>query len=213
MNETDRGATDALTQKQLRQATARANSVRRAERVAQAMALRRAGATYEAIGQQLGVSHVAAWGLVGRALRAVIARTRVDAEALVALEVDRLDALLLSAWSGAQRGNVASILAALKVCESRRRLLGLDRVVEPVPPQPEGTDYSGWTIEELRARWESLSGRAFGHEVVEAQALPAPVEPAPVAGPSDADLEAMKRDARLRAYELELAEREARRGQ
>lgn len=191
--------------------------VRRAERVAQAMALRRAGADYRTIGAQLGCSHVEAWRLVGAGLKLVIDRTKVDAEKLIALEVDRLDALLLSAWARAQRGEVASIMTALKVCESRRRLLGLDASV-PIPQaQDVDTTFAGYTVAELHERWRRLHELTFGAGVVEhVKVFPALPEsstlPEPATTttePSADDIAAMQRDARLRAYAAALREREA----
>lgn len=114
---------DPVTRKRV---TARAAKLRAEERIARAIALRRAGADYRAIGAQLGTSHVHAWRLVAKGLRQLREQRTEDTAALVRLECERLDAVIRSLWSKLQDGSVPAARAIVRCSESRRRLLGLD---------------------------------------------------------------------------------------
>ncbi len=97
-----------------------------AERRARAFALRKEGKALRAIAAELGVSHE----MVRRYVRDGLAdlnRSRLDdATELRALEEARLDGLLEGLWSPATTGDEKAAAVALRVCESRRKLLGLD---------------------------------------------------------------------------------------
>jgi len=97
-----------------------------AEREKAAFALRIAGATYAQIAERLGVTTAGAHKIVKRVLERTRAETNEEAAELRRLEVERLDALLLTLWKPATEGSLGAIDRVLKVMERRARLLGLD---------------------------------------------------------------------------------------
>lgn len=95
-----------------------------AERQVQALALRKAGVSYEQIASALGyASGSGAYQAVHRALRKML---KEPAEEVRDLEVARLDEMLRALWPGVQAGEPKKVLAALRVMERRAKLLGLD---------------------------------------------------------------------------------------
>jgi hypothetical protein len=98
--------------------------VKAAERQRNAMELRKAGATYAAIANELGYSDARS------AERAVIAGLRAAgreaSEDLLPLELDRLDRLQAGVWADAIGGDVPAVLACLRIMERRAKLTGLD---------------------------------------------------------------------------------------
>lgn len=95
-----------------------------AERQRQALLLRRGGASYDQIAQRLGYRDRAS---AYRAVLAALEQTlREPAEEVRALELERLDALLLAHWPAATSGNVEATDRVLRIMERRARLLGLD---------------------------------------------------------------------------------------
>jgi hypothetical protein len=96
------------------------------ERRAQALALRRGGATYRQIGRQLGVSVEVAYADVQAELHALRTLTAEDAEAVRDLELRRLDDYVLALSARAKQGDVAAISTLLRVQERRAKYLGLD---------------------------------------------------------------------------------------
>ena len=103
---------------------ASANRIAAAERQARALELRKAGSGYAAIAQQLGYAGPSgAYKAITTALRALTAEPAAE---LRALELARLDDLLVGLWPDARRGNVAKIDRVLKVMQRRADLLGLD---------------------------------------------------------------------------------------
>jgi len=101
-------------------------SVKHAERKTQALELRTSGATYEQIGQRIGVSKPQAWRLVNKALGELNEKADGLAERLRALENQRLDTLLSAVWPDALLGKVGACRTVLQIAERRARLLGLD---------------------------------------------------------------------------------------
>jgi hypothetical protein len=93
---------------------------------AEALALRKSGATYEAIARDLGVSIQSAHRVVKRAperLNGEIAESVADVRRM---ELERLDAMLGALWSKAARGNLTAVDRVLHIMERRAKLLGLD---------------------------------------------------------------------------------------
>jgi len=89
----------------------------------QALELRKAGATYQAIADQLGYAHAkGAHKAVASALKATL---REPADELRELEVMRLDAALLAIWRRVQRGDDKAIDRLLGIMKRRMELLGL----------------------------------------------------------------------------------------
>ena len=94
-----------------------------AQRRADALRLRAAGASYRAIGETLNVSTTRSWELVDEALREHVAE---GVAALRELECRRLDQLQMACWPAAMRGIPRHIDSVLRVMQRRSRLLGLD---------------------------------------------------------------------------------------
>lgn len=86
--------------------------------------LRKAGATYQQISDQLGFgSRANAHKAVQHAIREI---PRDDAKAVLALELERLDAMLLGLWKDAKGGTVSAVDRVIRIMERRAALLGLD---------------------------------------------------------------------------------------
>jgi transposase-like protein len=103
------------------------------ERKLQALELRKAGASYQAIAEQLGYSGASgAFAAVKAALRDTL---REPAQELRDLELTRLDAALLALWRRVQDGDEKAIDRMLAIMKRRSELLGLDRKPRPEPEQ------------------------------------------------------------------------------
>lgn len=96
------------------------------ERRLQALELRKAGATYRAIGARLGVSEAQSYKDVQTELQRIAAESADVAADVRTLELERLDALLLALWAQAKQGNQGAVDRVLRVMERRAKLLGLD---------------------------------------------------------------------------------------
>jgi len=96
-------------------------------RRARAIELKKAGATYRQIGEQLGCGMKTAWRDVDYELKATISEMTESADALRALELARLDRLQVAIWPKAIAGdNLRAVATILKVMSRRAALLGLD---------------------------------------------------------------------------------------
>lgn len=99
-----------------------------AEQRRRALELRKAGATYDQIAQQVGYTNR------GSAHRAVMAAlkeiTAEPAQEVRQLELERLDAMLLGLWPAARKGNQGAVDRVLRIMERRAKLLGLDSPVK-----------------------------------------------------------------------------------
>jgi hypothetical protein len=94
------------------------------ERQRQALELRLAGLTFEAIAREVGYSNrSSAADAVTAALRATV---QVPADDLRQLECERLDSLLSAMWPKAVGGSHLAVDRCLAIMERRARLLGLD---------------------------------------------------------------------------------------
>ena len=109
-------------------------TLRSQDRQVQALDLRRTGATYLQIAKALGVVKGSAYRLVQEAL---VTTLREPAEAVRALELERLDLLTRKLESRISAGDDKAINTLLKVMDHRAKLLGL---YAPVTIQgPDGT--------------------------------------------------------------------------
>lgn len=108
------------------------------ERQIQALGLRRGGAPYRAIAQALGISLGQAHDDVRSALEELAKLELTEAASLRQLELERLDDLLLKMAGKLMKGDVDAINAAVRISESRRRLLGLDAPAKIAPTTPDG---------------------------------------------------------------------------
>lgn len=88
--------------------------------------MRKAGLTYEAISDAIGVSKQQVHRIVRAALVELAEETREEAETLRQLELERIESLFSQAYSQATQGNLAAIDRCVKLCERRCKILGLD---------------------------------------------------------------------------------------
>jgi len=107
------------------------------DRMAKALDLRIAGATYSQIGRQLEVSEKTAYLDVQAGLGRLDTVTKQKAERLRDLEARRLDQLTLALAPGIRAGDPRAIVAAVRVMERRARLFGLDAPQQLAGPAGE----------------------------------------------------------------------------
>ena len=89
----------------------------------EALALRVQGYTIRAVAIELNIAVTTCYDMSERAIRQI---TRENAEAYVALECERLDALTKAVWQPAMRGDLNAVDRVLRIMERRAKLLGLD---------------------------------------------------------------------------------------
>jgi len=121
------------------------------ENIAEAVELRKAGATYEQIGQRLGLSRSRAHQLVQEGLEVIREQIKIDANLVMALELDRLDAMLLSLWKDKKNPRVADTI--LRIMERKHKLQGLEAPTRieatGVISTVENNPYANWNTEDL----------------------------------------------------------------
>lgn len=96
-----------------------------AQRRQLALELRKGGASYRQIGEQLGTTHATAFRDVMACLAELAEKRLEETQRLRALELARLDDLLLALHTKAKNGNLGAVDRVLKVIELRARLTGL----------------------------------------------------------------------------------------
>jgi hypothetical protein len=101
-------------------------TVQAEERRERCLELRRAGASYRDIGEQLGISPSAAYKHVNVALNRLREDVNEQAGDLRTLELMRLDSLFEKAYGAAMAGDLAATDRCLRCMERRSKLLGLD---------------------------------------------------------------------------------------
>jgi len=109
-----------------------------AERRRKAVALRIAGATYEQIGRELGITSQAAWKHVTIALADVRQKTAEDADVLRVTELARLDAAQASIWPRVVQGDNQAIDRFLRISKRRGEITGIDAPTKIAPTDPTG---------------------------------------------------------------------------
>lgn len=104
--------------------------IRSVERQAEAMELRKAGATYAMIAEQLGYSdgHSAAQSIRSALQKAI----REPAEELREMELERLDHIMLVLWPKVNAGDMAAIDRAMRVQLRIAELAGYDRAIAKI---------------------------------------------------------------------------------
>lgn len=133
----------------------------------QALELRKKGATYRQIaatmrgtpGVPASYCSANAYRDVKEELESVIAANGEAAESVRVLELMRLDRLLAALDDGIEGGDATSINTAVRIGESRRKLLGLD-----APEKQEVEVHGGMTIVapgqfETAEEWQKQSGK------------------------------------------------------
>jgi len=111
-----------------------------AERKKKALEFRRAGLSYDKIGEQLQISKTQAYRLVTKALEELASEARDEAELVRVLELERLDRMLLGLWTKATAGHLGSVEKVLKIMERRAKLIGLDKPTKVAATDPEGNE-------------------------------------------------------------------------
>ena len=106
----------------------------RAEKRIQALKLRQVGHTYRVIAEELAMSVSTAHDLVDEALKDLAKQSTHEAGKLRVLEMSRLDEYMLILGPRILAGDMNAIDRAIKINESRRKLLGID-----VPVKSMGT--------------------------------------------------------------------------
>lgn len=114
------------TVRRLRPGTASARGVTAAARAQRALELRGAGATYQAIGEALGITKQAAHEAVKKAMAEVAEIVKSEAETVREMELARLDRMQVGLWTRATEGDARAVETVLKIMERRGRLLGLE---------------------------------------------------------------------------------------
>ena len=100
-----------------------------AERRNQALELRKAGASYRAIGEKLGVSHVMAFNYISQALGALAEVQAAAAADLRTIELLRLDDMQLALAKQVRAGHLGAIDRTLRIMERRSKYCGLDSAI------------------------------------------------------------------------------------
>lgn len=115
-----------------------AKALERAERLAHALELRKAGNTYDQIAKLAGYpTRVEAFRDLQKAFREY---TLPNVEEIVKLQFGRYEQLLLAVYPAAITGNLDAVQTALKVLERLERLVGIDKGFAPAPaPAPQVT--------------------------------------------------------------------------
>lgn len=129
-----------------------------AKKHAQALQLRMAGTSFQAIADALG--YTTPQGAYEAVKAALLATVREPADELRKVDLERLEKMLFGIWRQATEGNQGAIDRALRVLERRAKLLGLDA---PVKTELTGADGGPLKVEHeaseaLLARLERLAG-------------------------------------------------------
>lgn len=113
------------------------------QRQQQAVELRRSGRSYREIAHAVGISVASAHRLVGTAIAEARTTVREDVVELRALELSRLDGLMVALWPKARRGELSAVDRVLKIMERRAKLLGLDAPVKLARTNAAGDEDEG----------------------------------------------------------------------
>lgn len=127
------------------------NRLRAAERRLKAFELRKAGDSYRKIATALDVSVAQAHDDVNTALAELATQECASAKEYRALELERLDAILLAVWKDATKGHLGAVDRVLRISERRARLLGLD-----ASPAVQMIKLAGMDIDQLAVLAEAM---------------------------------------------------------
>jgi hypothetical protein len=144
--------------------------IKKAHRGLEALGLREAGLTYRAIGEKMGISEERAWELVTEEFDRLNAERTEKAEAVIRLELERLDKIHQTLWARCQEGDLKAIATLLKTMERRAALLGLDIQRHEVKVEERYAldvtarivEYAAELDRQLGARQRTLPGSAAG---------------------------------------------------
>ncbi len=142
-----------------RQSSTSPQKVKAAERRRQAVALRLSGATYQQIGDKLGVTSSAAHLQVKQELETRAKQSEGKIVELRQIELARVDRVLLAIWDKVLKSDYKAIDKFVKLSERRAKLLGLDAPVQHKVEQHNIIEYiEGMSDEELTKQIERLEG-------------------------------------------------------
>jgi hypothetical protein len=113
-------------------------AARRTARKTTALDLRRRGYSFERIADALGCSVGTAHGDVKRALALAAEKLSEDASEHLALDLQRVDAMLAALWPAIEAGDPQAVEKGLKAMERRAKLLGLDAATRTELSGPQG---------------------------------------------------------------------------
>lgn len=131
-------------------------------RRAESLRLRLAGNDYRTIAAKLGVSVAQAFRDVSAVLQETREQAAEDAAALRELEVARLDKMLAALDPRIEDGEPRAIETAIRLSESRRKLLGIDAPTKVETSGPNGAPLTVEAGDALLERLEQLARRAAG---------------------------------------------------
>jgi hypothetical protein len=86
----------------------------------------------------MGVSGPRAHQIVQKALDEIRENLAENANAVIAMELERLDEMLLGLWEKAKAGDLGAVEKAIRIMERRAKLLGLDAPSKVAPTDPSG---------------------------------------------------------------------------
>lgn len=112
--------------------------------------LRKRGYTHQAIADELGISENGSYKATKRGLARLIEDIKESAREIVELELQRLDLLLAKLKTKIEEGDVSAINSALRISESRRKLLGLDAPIQTTAPEQSMSDEEAKKLLEQR---------------------------------------------------------------
>ena len=131
--------------------TTRPDAVRASVRRWEVLRLRLEGLSFRKIADRVGVDTAQAWHDLQTVLSELKEAAREDAEAVLAVELMRLDELTERCWPLVESGDMKAVDRLLRIMERRAKLLGLDAPTKIAPTDPSGeTEYAGLTDERLR---------------------------------------------------------------
>lgn len=124
----------------------------RAVRMKRALSLRLQGKSYDAIAAEMKLGHrSSAFRLVADAIEGI---PKEEAEQVLAMELERCDAMLVALQPKIEKGNTLAVDAALKIMARRAKYLGLD-----APTKQEHSGSVSIDAEELKAAAERVRAR------------------------------------------------------
>lgn len=129
-------------------------AARQLERRGMALDLRKKGATYRQIAQALrgkppapkNYDMAAAYRDVAHELALVVQKNGETADEIRQIEIQRLDRLLTILDKLVIQGDIQAINTAIRLGESRRKLLGLDAPTKIAPTTPDGEKSFGGVL-------------------------------------------------------------------
>lgn len=103
-------------------------AIARRVRQAEALQLRQSGASYRAIGKQMGVDGSTAYRYVSDAIKEITLEPSMD---MLRLELGRLDDMQLALRKSALEGDTRAVTASLAIMRQRADYLNLNGAIKP----------------------------------------------------------------------------------